>query len=358
MNKALKSLLTGFIMLSVLVMIAFSLSITSYAEIQKWNRSTAKYIKSFSDCEECNSVRIGGINKLDDIRAETKAETEQLEKYIKTLNYVLANTSDKEISDEEIEALKNANFLGVNYLDESNDFFYSGEYYKLYIYKPTLNTIVKQYKSNNHVDTHGSIELDISTVIIDYFQWYVDDRTGTVVNGEFNDGLPERYLENAGFVEFSSPIDAEITLHLIDNNYYYRIYVPKGKMLIKLRTETYSISAINSKKVAEVKETALPYNNTFVVWQNPENDPIKIDLSTIVKRDGIESINLEGKPNCAWGAVYETPDVANAGDVIVDKEIVEDVKGETPSPKKNIIVIICIVAVIGIVFLRFINKKE
>lgn len=351
MNKIKRAAAIIIIVVIVLAIFIPAVSTPAFADTSKWDKS-AYYVNLYPNVEGSNAVRCGGTNTLDDVRAESREETEELEQYLKKHDYVLANSENKEISDEELGILKALNINYKVYLDEEN-YRFNDESYKLYVYKSSLNSAVKEYNKSGVTNNVNQYELNMSTVLIDYFTWYTVERVGQIMgNEEINENLPERYEKDAGFVEFTSPINAEVILHLIDNNYFYKIYLSRGKTLVKLRSEHYEITNINSVDVYWGEEL-VTNNNYLIVRRNPEYDPIVVNFVPLVARDHIPDKDISGMPNCAW--IWEEVDIDDLGDIIVEE-------GKDKDDKKSFpwgwIVMILTLGGMGAGFYVFIKKSR
>lgn len=325
-------------------------SVSVFAESGKWNDDTVAYTKFWADNDECNYVPSGGINKLGGIPATSREETQELESYLKSIGYILATTENKQISDEDVEMLKDFHFCGIKYLDSSDSFYWSYDNFRVYVYQPTFDTIKRQYKEKGKAELFASIELSASTVVIDYYYWQAMERIGTTVDAidEINNNIPERLQENAGFVKFITPIDCEIILYLYDANYYYRLFLRKGTTLMKMHSEHYQIEFINAVGM-DVGDELLTNKNYIVVYQQPEDDPLIVDITQAVKRDMIEGIDIKGQPDYGW--VFEPADIHDIGDVTVEhkpEKNEKDVKTEGRKWKFPIIAVI-ILAIAGII---------
>jgi hypothetical protein len=286
---------------------------------EKWDAGIAVYSKLFPDCEECNFVRSGGVNSLDGISAETRSETQALESHLLENDYVLASTPQRRISDEDVKMLESICWIGTDFIND-DPFLTDGRHFKVYIYSPTLRTAQKQWRENHALDFHVQWEITVSSVLVNYYMYDELDKMGKTFSvEELNENLPIQYQENAGFVEFSCPIDAEIKLLAADHEYYYHLYLRKGKTLVKMRGDHYELVEINGHDVAR-GDIALTNGNYFVVWQQTEEEPLQVEFSQLVKRDDIGGIDLTGKPDCRWGVVFEDVDVKDEGDVTVDND--------------------------------------
>ncbi len=327
---------------------------------EKWDVHKAWFTRLFDDCEDCNFVRTGGVNKLDGISSETRAETHALEAHLRENNYVLASTPEKEITDEDVLMLQSISWNGAAYIG-NEQFLSDGKYFKAYIYEPTLRTARKQWKANHALDFHVQWEITTSSVLINYYLYDEVDKMGKTFGiEEINERMPYQYQENAGFVEFSCPIDAEITLHLRDHEYFYHLYLQKGKTLVRLRADHYELTEINGHDV-ERGDLALTNKNYFVVWQQTKEEPLQVEFSKLVERDDIGDTDITGKPDCRWGVVYEDVDVKDEGDVIVDDpEKIDVIKTYEPQKNyKSIIIAGVLVLIFGILTaLVMLNRKK
>lgn len=351
------------------LMLVISVSMPVYAEdtANKWKTSEAIYTKLYEDCPDCNYVRTGGVNELDGIAAKSRIETQALENHLRSNNYILASTINKETTETDDEILKSVGFVGSNYLGDE-PYYSDYQYFRVYVYLPTLRTARRQWKENGKLDLHCIWEIHTSSVLINYEGWYESEKVGKVLGGEeINSQMPVQYTFLAGFIEFDSPINAEIQLHLKNSNYDYLLYIPKGKTLMKLRADHYTIVSINSHELAYGDEL-LTNKNYFNVYKQPEDAPIQVSLDKVVKRDKIENIDLTGKPNCAWGAVYEPVDIQDNGDVIVEDTVfdtpeTESEKGMSQSQKFawKVLLILLLAGIIAILvfYIKFrINGRK
>lgn len=333
------------------------------AESGKWNEDNIVYTKFYADNDDCNYAPNGGINKLGGIPAEDRDETELLESYLISIGYILVNTDNKRVDDEDVEMLKKCRFCGSPYLDSSDPHFWNYDNYRVYVYQPVLEDMQRQYKENGKVELYTQIELNASSVVIDYYYWYTIERIGTVVDAvnEINDKLPPQSEEGAGFVKFTTPIDCELVLFLNDMQYYYRLYLRKGSTLVKMRSEHYKVESINSVSM-EYGDKLLYNGNYIVVYQQPEDDPLIVDFTQVVKRDGIGSVDVSGKPEYGW--VYEPADVEDLGDIIVDDKTQQTTESEETTYKGEKskwhfpFVLVGIFAVIGGAVWYYFRKKE
>lgn len=322
----------------------------------KWSSQTAVMTQFWSGREW---IRSGGENRLDGIQAENREETEELENYIQSIGYVLVNTPDKKISDAELDILRTMMFKGSDHLDPSKSYEWSHSIYKVYIYKPLLEQAIEEFENDGMVDYKTNTEIGMSTVFLDYQLWESVERVGTTVDAieEINDNLPEYCVEHSGYVQFTTPVDCSVKLHLQDQNFYYELFLRKGTTLMRLRAEHYAVVEINTTEINEYGGDELMYNgNYIVVYENPEDNPVIVDFSQVVARDGIESIDLTGKPD--YGYVFEPADINDLGDVTVEKTTQKADEETSGDSKHSLVFLIVIVgAVIGVGIYAW-KKKE
>lgn len=353
-----------FSLLSLVLLCLSAVPLPVRAEEGKWNENNIAYTKFYADNDDCNYVPSGGFNSLGGITAESREETQQLETYLASIGYILVNTNEKQVSDEDVEMLKNYRFCGSSYLDSTDPHFWNYDNYRVYVYEPVFEDLQRQHKEHGNAELYTQIELNASSVLIDYYYWHTIERIGTVVDaaGEINENIPSQAKERAGFVEFTTPIDCEIILYLNDMQYYYRLYLRKGVTLIKLRSERYKIESINAVSMNYGDE--LIYNGNYLpVYQQPEDDPLKVDITQVVKRDNIGGIDVSGKPEYGW--VFEPADIEDLGDIEVDKlnnvEVKED-DTDNGNPEKNTwkfpIFTMLVFAVIGGIVAMHIKKGD
>lgn len=309
-RKAFERITTA--LAAVLIVIEASV-VRVYADTG-WDANKAVWIKQFDDS---NFVRIGGVNSLDGITAENREETEALERYLRTNGYVWI----RDISADEQEVLKKyGHAIGEEYWNDTR-----GDY-KAYVYHQTLDSIMQDYENNGTVSVHYQCELQTSTVLLEYYCFYTKERVGKIYTfEELNDNIPEVCKADAGYITIESPIDAVITLHLLENDYYYELAVHANEpMTVKIRPERYAVSAINGVALEEESEETIIGRNYFSI--NSEKAPneesaLKLNVENTVRKYNIKGTDLSKKPE-------------RIREFTVDRTVLDD-EDKTPEEEKE-----------------------
>lgn len=250
--------------------------------------------------ENCNPFRLGGVNKIDGAACQSKEETEALEARLRNEDYILINTDDKDISDEEFELLcGNQRYYPPYY--EYADLNSGGKAFnwdmkmrKIYVYRPSYDDVMEQLKERGQVKSETQIEMSSSAVLIDYGYWFFADRVGKTVN-EYDDNIPSWFPEeNTGYALIKSPIDVTIRFFRCSSQTYYEIPVTGSvPRLVKMKKGRYIIEEINRTSIS-IQESTLSYNNDFQIDTiNTKDDPYVISIDETVEKYGIEPMTPE-----------------------------------------------------------------
>lgn len=226
MTKKLK------VVFSVLLMLLLLL-ICDYKAKAEWNDSNAVW----SGYEGGNLIRQGGFNQIDGLKAEDKYDTMSLETYLDKSGYILVSSDSKSVSNEDYELI--LPYLPYQeYIDKKSNFLWNN--YKLYVYKPCYTDLITSIKSETEVSQTTIQEIRISSVMVNYYEWYQKERIGKFVN-EINERIPEWY-KNTGYILIKSPVSAEITFELEYEKTLTQVYVDEGEpLLLKMKAGMYSI---------------------------------------------------------------------------------------------------------------------
>lgn len=234
-------------------------------------------------------VRQGGVNSIDGVKAESKEETEQLEASIRSQDYILVTTDDKEITDEEFEQFALGYYYPpyYKYFDRNNEYYWTK--YKVYVYKPCYEAAMEQLEEKQCVEALTDGELATSTVVIDYSCWYEKERAGKILD-EYNDNIPEWYTET-GYLQISTSMEVDVTLELVYEHTRYKFRVsPQEPFLVRLKAGEYNVRVLNTTDVSEAEE-AVPYDNTIQVQTiNTKDKPLELDLSNTVQTLGVQPL--------------------------------------------------------------------
>ncbi len=289
---------------TVLLFSILSAPLTAYAE------------KHYIVDEEplCMPVYDGGSNRFDGISASTEEEIDALEQaVICTGEYVLVSTYAKELTDdaftELLESCYTENgskmFWFADYLNPDKTFF--DTFCKVYMYKPVLEAYMEACKSGTLNDNPFlSMELEYSTVVIDYSSIYSLSRVGADLSDEINDNIPEWYT--TGYLLIKSPVSIEITLFLTEEQNYYTFYVQKNKpFYVKVKCGGYRVVKVNTQETGDGEET-LPYNDLIqITSENAEQkNSYILDLWNFTEKYQITDIDLENKPDRSENRSFDT----------------------------------------------------
>lgn len=272
------------------------------SETEQENTSHIKWYR----IEGGHYFRSGGINKLDGVIRKTKEETVKLEEELRKSNYVLVNSENRDISDEEYNLLaENCDLLSVgNWILKENG--YHNTYYKVYIYKPIYYDIIYQLKTEGKLSSRTAREETGSTVVVNYAEWYHRERVGKIVN-EFNDNIPDWYT--TGFLLITSPIDICITFEFTNGNYYNRLYVKANEdFLVEVITGGYIVKSINNTSITWDESSLIYNNNIQVTPKHTKDNPKELNIETVVKKYNIPSLeDIENKPDYSWANRHNIP---------------------------------------------------
>jgi hypothetical protein len=274
-----------------------------------WSINDVKQYKMNVNYEYSNYIRTGGINTIDGIEAESREESEQLETHLKENGYILINTKEKQISDEEFELMKKVfQQLGVNSyaLDSDKPYYY--ENLKIYLNKDVYDTCLKQVKesSNGYANEYSILELATSYVVVNYLVWNSIDNIGKVYTNELiNDNIKKYDEENgtdldkyAGYIYIITDMDSRIIFSERYSKTFQQIdVVANVPTLVKICNGYYKIDTINDVSIDEDESLLGDYNNNIFRIDSgfTADNPIVIDLTKGVnEKYGIEPYNIEG----------------------------------------------------------------
>ena len=298
----------------------------------------------------------GGINSVNSVDCDSIDDCYLLENWLKSNNYILLSTDDKDITDEDLSYfLSNVACLFADYANRNNDLYWSQKMGKLYVYKPLYDKAIQQLKENDEVTDQTLMEIGSSTVAVDYVVYYFESRVGTVVN-EYNDRIPSWYGNLTGFLEITSPIDVEI---MFEYPYYhtYDIICVRADTptLLRMKQGGYVIVGINAIGI-DYNEESLNYTNHIVISsENTEEEPYRLNITQTVRKYNIPPIDLSDKPDYDWNSREDfTLDMPTESVVVPSvPDNVSDGK-TTLSPA----FIILIISVIVLVLTWFLYKKS
>lgn len=306
-RKILKSIVTAFTILSILPAHVFAGNDWRKSD---WKIDDVKQYIMNNDYEYSNYIRMGGVNSIDEVQAESREETEQLEEHLKANGYILVNTKDRQISEEEFEFMKKV-FQNIVIGDDmlEDDKHYYSDNQKLYLNKDVYEVCLKQAKENddiNEIKPQSILELATSAVFIDYLVWNSMDNVGRTYTNEFiNDNLKKydekygtEYDKNAGYIYIITDMDSRIIFSEQYSKTFQQIdVVADVPTLVKMRNGYYKIDTINDVSIEDDESLLGNYNNNIFKLNNgfTAEKPVIIDLTKGVnEKYGIEPYNIEG----------------------------------------------------------------
>lgn len=341
-----------------LAIVMFCLLTTiSSAESAKWGSDTAVW----AVLDNGMQVRQGGVNRLDGIGCETEDETYALENYLRSIDYLLINTDNMDIPEEEFELFKKyAPYK--EYIKRDNEFYWDMKMFKIYVYRPVYETAIQSLKEKGSIDVETELGLLTSTVMLNYAEWYQKKRIGTVVT-EFNDNIPSWYSRQ-GFLSISSPVDIEIKLEYLYEHTYNVLYVRANEpLLIKLKGGAYEVKEINTVSLKDDEE-ALPYKNNIQIGnKNTEDNPYILDVAAVINKYGIQPVSIEGMPDYSWKN-RECQDYQNTN-APTETTSVEPTESQGDTPQRNhqpkfvpYLLLFIVIAALFLLYIRRIKKRE
>ena len=249
-----------------------------------------------------NYVKLGGYNSLYGISCWELEDIFALEKEMSSNDdYVLINTINKEISDEDYKLIFEGDFVVPNcdtIMQAQGAFEHT--LYKIYMYKPTYEDVLEQLRENGKLNNVTNSEAFTSTVVVDYRLQYLDDRAYTIVN-EFNNDIPD--WVSAGFLKVNSPVDAQITLRDSYQSSYLVFAVKANEPFVtKIASSYYCIDDINGVDFTrEDGKVQVKLGLKFSIEDNTTFDtPYVLDLNPIVDNYGIQPVDISGMQDYSY----------------------------------------------------------
>lgn len=303
----------------------------------------------------CMPVYDGGNNRFDSVSASTEEEIDALEQtVIRTGEYVLVSTYAKELTDSAFSALLEScytkdggkMFWFADYLNPDRTFY--DIFCKVYMYQPLLEVYMEACENNTLNDNPFlSMELEYSTVVIDYSGIYSLSRVGADLSEEINNNIPEWYT--TGYLLIESPVSAEVTLFLTEEQNYYMFYVQKNKpFYVKMKCGGYRVVKMNTQETGDGEET-LPYNDLIqITTANSEKEnSYVLDLWNFTEKYHITDIDLENKPDRSENQSFDTEST-----IVWDKDGEHEEAESAPVYFWLILVVLLLMALIIMKFYR------
>lgn len=236
----------------------------------------------------------GGVNCFDGKKAHEQEDLEEMEQTIRAEGYVLVNTRPEfdELMESFDELRKDYGtdysiVFFESYLNPENKF--QKQYSKVYVDELVLKEYIDTYRNGKlHSNPYLLMELDSSTVVIDYGVVYFHERIGADVSDEINDNIPEWC--DTGYLCIESPVSVKITLFLTEDKNYYTFYVQKNEpFLVKIRQGGYNVVSVNSTETGDGEET-LPFNDLI---QITDGNRLKENAYILQLQQFVEKYNVQ-----------------------------------------------------------------
>lgn len=253
--------------------------------------------------EDGNWIKEGGMNHYCGTALTSEEQAKETEEILKRDGYIEL----KELTDEEYEGFITNPATGwwfENYIKTSDDkrVEYYDNWFKIYVFEPSFRDWWESYEEvgekANSVDVIPKLEIENSSVVIDYRAWWSKDRIGSDLSNEINDGIPSWC--DSGYICITSPIDAEVTFELVDDSTFYTVYVSKDTPFrARFKYGAYHITEINGKELKAQDANCPLRNNIAVGWGDNLNleTPVDINIEKTVEAYNIQPIDLTGKPD-------------------------------------------------------------
>lgn len=287
--------------------------------IEEFDPDNLKYYNSLSG----NKIVTGGVNSFDGIKCTSVDDCEALEKYLRSKEYVLVTTDDKDITDEEYDLFTSRYdaFL-TRYMNRENSVYWTK--YKVYVNKQTYENVISEIRNNGDISIDSEVEIIDSSVVLNYYSFESEMRKGTVVF-DINENISD-WWEDRGFLEISSPVNVMIKLECYEDDTYHVFYVKANEpFLVRLRANGYFVCAVNTQGIEEGEDTLKYTNNARISTENTIDNPYKLDITKLVEKYNISSIDISNKPDFSW----ENRDNINlkdyeTGKIVLDSEIKQE----------------------------------
>lgn len=307
-------------------------------------------IREVKISEDGNWFKEGGMNRYDGTEVTSEQEAQEMETRLKAENYIEIN----DLTPEQYEAFvtnDKVTWWFEEYIKPADDMyaeFYNG-WYKIYVFEPSFIDWWEDYQESEaealRADSVPKMEIDSSSVVINYRVFWAKERVGKDLSEELNEGVPSWH--KAGYITITSPIDAEIKFFLKDEQNYYTIYLRGGiPFRAKMKSGNYSITEINGQKIDTYDKNMTNGNTLDIGWEDVPSleTPFEVDITKAVEAYNIKSIDLTGKPD---RSLDKNQKLASDDKTIVkeDPEDTEDViRANKPNWFKRILIGVIIAA--------------
>lgn len=315
--------------------------------------------------EDGNWIKEGGLNRYAGEIIDSTEQGHEMETRLRADNYIEIN----DLTAEQYEAFvasQEVNWWFEEYIRPEEDKYseYYNGWHKIYVFKPSFMDWWEEYQELGKASVTGvpTMEINSSSVVINYRVFWAREREGKDLSEEMNDGIPSWH--DVGYISITSPIDAEIKLFLKDERNYYTIYLRADVPLrAKLKSGNYSIVEINGKEIGTSDKNITNGNTIDIGWEEEPSleEPVEISVEGAVEAYGIEPIDLTGKPD---RSIDKNQRLSSDEKVTVDEEEPEStedvIQTDKPNWFKRILVAIIIIALCTVTgaFLYFDKKRR
>lgn len=340
-----KSKLITFIIAAVLAVV--TLSVSSYADDDE--------IRQVRFDEKGNWVSSGGSNKFAGKFAETREEAEALERTLIQNDYILLNTDEAQIPEEDFNKFITHKFYWFTEKSRQIEPFWGK--YKLYLPYDTYHDFMEQLERDGDIQLYTDMEVETSAVVINYLYYETIEKAGTR-SYEFNGGIPP-YVKKTGWIKIISPIDVEIVFLNAGNQQYFVFYVPKNKEFYLEFPEATDLRvvSINGTAIA-ANDSHIAHGNRFYMDREEAviDNADEFDTTEVVKAYNIPEIDISGKPDYSFDP--ENPDKVPEEERTVVQQDLNFAPEEPQDNKRNLIPMFIILGIIGVIGIIILIKSK
>lgn len=322
--------------------------------------ATAKTGDRYQLHEDGNWIAVGGRNEFDEVKANSREETERLEETLILNDYILVTTDQMNISYEDYVKFRDSRSFWFSEYIVDEEPYWNNE--RLYVYKPSFDDYMEQLDSKSGTERYTVEEIINSSVLIDYIFWEMRDLVGST-SDIFNDNIPS-YV-SVGYLQIESNINCEVKLLQAGTRRYYVFYIQKNNpFLVKIPVGCYHIVNVNNTEVSDnidnEGENTLPYNNQIQVREHHTIDnPYLIQLFELSTKYNLKDVDISGKPNYSLTDDMEFFPIEDIAD---EKTVLEEddrSKKERNPPDIVLCILIGSIGFVGIIWIiATVNKSK
>ncbi len=345
-----KSKLIIFVVTALIAVLSFTVCVYAESEDE---------IRQVRFDERGNWVSVGGSNEFAGKTAKTREEAEALERTLILNDYILLNTDNAQIPEEDFNTFINHKLYWFTERSRKIEPYWGK--YKLYLPYDVYHDFMDQLEADGDVQIYTDMEVETSAVVVNYLFYDTVEKAGTR-SYEFNGGIPS-YITSTGWIRIISPIDVEIVFLNAANQQYFVFYVPKNKEFMVEFPETTDLRvvSINGKNVSENDSHIAKGNRFYLNTSNTLEAPAEFDTTEVVEAYKIPEIDISGKPDYSFD--FSNPDKIPEEERTVVKDLSFAPEEETTEKSNgNLIPLIIILGIIGaiglIILIKTRNSRE